>query len=376
MEPLSSSESSGVLVDQTQSVQYHSRSGASRSKTNSPAPFATSLDQVTTRTSTSRNPHRRPWVTALGRTFRRRIPQRKGSVLVFLLNVIESFAFYGAINSILRILFMDSSLNETALILLVQFTAGRLMYPIAGFLGDVFFGRFRMMQIGIGLFWLAFALLSLFLSLGAGEVGDKKTNTFILPIITFVLICAGSGAIEVTIIPFGVDQLSQGASSHEQSSYFYWFYFGRQLGNLAGVLSFHGLSLLKIEQNSDHNKYGIASIQSIVALTGMTFALILIWWFKNVLFKDRQRENPLRDVVNVVCYAATVKDTPPINRRAFCYGERKKPRIERAKFRYDGLYTSEEVEDVKTFCKILLVLFSLGLCFMTYTGVSPVPSLP
>ena len=303
-----------------------------------------------------------------------RIPRRKGSALVFLLNVIESFAFYGAIDSTLRILFIDlSDWQETGLVLLVQYTAGRLVYPIAGFLGDAYFGRYRMIQIGIWLFWVAFALLSVSLSLAAAGimVGSHKVNTLILPIITFVLISAGSGAIEVTIIPFGVDQLSQGASSHEQSSYFYWFYFGRQLGNMAGIVSFYGLSLLTIEQKDDNNKFAVASIQSIVALAGMTVALVLMWWFKDYLFKDRQRENPLKEVANVIHYAATVRDTPPVHRRAFRYGEGKKTRMERAKFRYDGLFTSEEVEDVKTFCKILLVLFSLSLCFMTYTGVSP-----
>ena len=300
------------------------------------------------------------------------MPRRKGSLLVFVINVVESFAFYGAIDSTLKIIFKGSSWHETAITLLVQFTAGRLMYPIAGFLSDVYFGRYKMIQIGIWLFWVAFALLSLSLSLAAGDiqVPSVPLNTLVLPIITFVLISAGSGAIEVTIIPFGVDQLSQGASSHEQSSYFYWFYFGRQLGNMAGILSFYGLSLLQIEENSERNEYAVASIQSIVGLAGMTFALVLTWWFKDALFKDRQRENPLREVANIIYYAATVKDTPPVSRRAFRYGEGRQRRIERAKFRYDGHYTSEEVEDVKTFCKILLVLLSLGLCFMTYTGVS------
>ena len=284
--------------------------------------------------------------------FRNRIPRGKGSLLVFLINVVESFAFYGAIDSTLRMIFKGSSLHdETAITLLVQFTAGRLMYPIAGFLSDVYFGRYKMIQIGIWLFWVAFALLSLSLSLAAGDiqVPSVPLNTLVLPIITYVLISAGSGAIEVTIIPFGVDQLSRGASSHEQSSYFYWFYFGRQLGNVAGILLFYGLSLLQIEENSERNEYAVASIQSIVGLAGMTFALALTWWFKDALFKDRQRENPVKEVANIMYYTK------------FRYY---------AKFHYDGQYTDKEIKDVKAFCKILLVLLSLGLCFMTYTGVS------
>lgn len=289
---------------------------------------------------------------------------------MFLLNVIESFAFYGALDGILRVLLNRSSETEAGITLLVQFTAGRLLYPLAGFLADVYFGRYRMIHIGVWLFWIAFALLALSLSIASSVAHDEtQLTTVILPIIAYVLIGAGSSAIEVTIIPFGVDQLSQGASSEEQSSYFYWYYFGRQLGILAGLTAFYGLSLIKIESGND-STFATGSIQSVVALGGMTLALILLWWFNTCLFKDKQRENPLKLVINILYYAATVKERGPIKRRAFRYGEERKPRIERAKFQYDGLYTSEEVEDVKTFCKILLILFSLGLCFMTYNGVS------
>ena len=290
--------------------------------------------------------------------------------MVFLLNVIESFAFNGAIDGTLRVLFGGLGWHETALVLLVKFTAGRVMYPIAGLLSDVCTGRYAMIQFGIALFWSAFALLSLFLALASCDIGNYSFNTLVVPIIAYVLISAASGAIEVAIIPFGVDQLSQGATSHEQSSYFYFYYVGRQLGNLTGLLSFYGLSRFTIK-DVERNDFAAASLQSLAALVGMTLSLVLIWWFKNFLFRDKQRENPLKEVANVVFYAATVRNTPPVARRAFRYGEGRKRRMEKAKSRYDGPYTSEEVEDVKTFCKILLILFSLGLCFMTYTGVSP-----
>ena len=369
LEPSNSSGSSGLLVYHANSVQYDSATSED-SSTSRPS---SDHEQIITRRP---RPRARSHVTRWRRlwcTCRKRIPRGYGSVLVFILNVIESFAFYGAIDGTLKIVFNDPSWHGIALTLLVKFTAGRILYPIAGFISDVYSGRYKMIQIGIGLFWVAFALLSLSLSLAAGEIGSEKVNTLIIPIAAFVLICAGSGAIEVVIIPFGVDQLSQGASSQEQSSYFYWYwyYFGRQLGNLLGILSFYTLSQLRIEADDEQNKYAAMSIQAVVGLAGMTVALVLMWCFKSVLFQDRQRENPLKEVANILFYAATVKDTPPVSRRAFRYGESRKRRIERAKSRYDGIYTSEEVEDVKTFCKILLVVFSLGLCFMTYTGVSP-----
>lgn len=366
----SCSGSSGVLVYHANSIQYEDEPSPENCRSllvPTPISAATSWPRDTRRRRSER--YQRSCWKRLGNTCRKRIPRRTGSVIVFLLNVIESFAFYGAIESTLRLLLEDSSWHETALIQLIKFTAGRILYPIAGFLSDVYLGRYKTIQIGIWLFWSAFALLSLSLALAAGELGFEKLNTFVIPIIAFILICAGSSAIEVAIIPFGVDQLSQGASSHEQSSYFYWYYFGRQLGIMVGILSFYALSLIRVEQDKDCNKYAVSSIQSVVAMTAMTLSLVLMWWFKNTLFIDIQRENPLKEVVNVIYYAATAKDSPPVARRAFRYGEGKKRRMERAKLRYDGLYTSEEVEDVKTFCKILLVVFSLGLCFMTYTGV-------
>ena len=372
-----SSESSGVLAyhPRTGSVQYEwptdsSRGGSPMSPRGMLPPAEPTHPAATQQPTSRRRRYQRSCWRRLRQTCWKRVPRGPGSLIVFLLNVLESFAFYGAIDGTLRILFKGPSWKETALVLLVKFTAGRLLYPIAGLLSDVYTGRYAMVQIGIGLFWTAFTLLSLFLALASGHIGGDSMNTLGIPIVAYALICAASGAIEVVIIPFGVDQLSQGASSHEQSSYFYFFYFGRQLGNLAGMLSFYGLSLLQIEEDATRNQYAVASIQSLSALIGMTLALVLIWWFKNFLFRDKQRENPLKEVVNIVLYAATVRDTPPVTRRAFRYGEGRKKRMERAKSRYDGLYTSEEVEDVKTFCKILLVLFSLGLCFMTYTGVS------
>ena len=349
-----SSESSGVLAYHPSSVNY---------------------DSPTASQSVAGDQFKRQWtkVRRVSGTCRSRVPRGAGSFLVFLLNVIESLAFYGALDSILRALLNGSSGFETGVILLVQYTAGRLLYPVAGFLADVYFGRYRMIHIGVWLFWIAFALLALSLSIASGIArDDTRLTTIILPIIAFVLISAGSSAIEVTIIPFGVDQLSQGASSEEQSSYFYWYYFGRQLGVLVGISTFYGISLLNIESGYHNNLFATGSIQSLEALAGMTLALILLWWFNTCLFKDKQRENPLKLVINILYYTATVKERGPIKRRAFRYGEGKKSRIERAKFQYDGLYTSEEVEDVKTFCKILLILFSLGLCFMTYTGVSSV----
>ena len=352
-ETAASSESSGILA-------YRAYASANESIATS---YSTNISHVQRKMTKTR-------LTRASNSCRARVPKGTSSAVVFFLNVIESFVFYGASSSILRVLLNRSSEFETAFILLVEFTIGRILYPVAGFLADTYFGRYRMINIGLWLFWLAFALLALSLSVAGSMLNDAtRLTTLVLPITAYVLFAAGSSSFEVTIIPFGVDQLSQGASSAEQSSYFFWYYFGRQLGTLLGEITFYGLSLISIE-NVYHHKYSVSSIQSIVALIVVTTALVLLWCNSRNLFKDRHRENPLRNMVNVLYYAATVKYRGPIRRRAFRYGELKKSRMEQAKYQYDGIFTSEEVEDVKTFCRIMLILFSLGLSFMAYNGAS------
>ena len=352
-ETAASSESSGILA-------YRTYASTNESIVTS---YSTNISHVQRKRTKAR-------LTRASYSCRARVPKGTSSAVVFFLNVIESFVFYGALNNILRVLLNRSSEFETALTLLVEFTIGRILYPVAGFLADAYFGRYRMINIGLWLFWLSFALLALSLSILDSLPSDVTgLTTHVLPITAYVLIAVGSSSFEVTIIPFGVDQLSQGASSAEQSSYFFWYYFGRQLGDLLGEITFYGLSLISIE-NDYHHKYSISSIQSIVALAVVTTALILLWCNSRNLFKDRCRENPLRNVVNVLHYAATVTYRGPIRRRAFRYGELKKSRMEQAKYQYDGIFTSEEVEDVKTFCRIILIIFSLGLSFMAYNGAS------
>ena len=68
------------------------------------------------------------------------------------------------------------------------------------------------------------------------------------------------------------------------------------------------------------------------------------------------RINPVKHIFKVLKYAR--HRSQPVFRSAFTYGE-VPSRLDLAKNRYGGPFTTEEVEDVKTFGRILLVLISL-----------------
>ncbi|CAI8041664.1 hypothetical protein GBAR_LOCUS23135 [Geodia barretti] len=111
-------------------------------------------------------------------------------------------------------------------------------------------------------------------------------------------------------------------------------------------------------------------VQPLVTTVTLTVGLILMICFHHWFFKNTLWENPVKLIARVLCYAATVKRHLPVRNRAFRYGEERKRRIELAKMTYDGKFPDEKVEDVKAFCRILLILLTLTPAMFSINGVS------
>ena len=321
--------------------------------------------------------------------FCKRYPKGKASLLVFILNVIVSYAFGAAITGILDIFHtkknQDISAGEEHVFQLIQllfrFCFSRMFYPLAGFIADVYIGRCRMIHIAFLLLFGGYVILVITYILEVQSSFNTSDLEMLLNAIrglSFLFISAGGGAFEATIIPFGVDQL-QGASSAEISSYFHFFYFSRNLGMGFGMVTYSMVSYLalKVSESDGLTDEEVQSLkelysvlQPLVTLSILTIGLVLNvclhhWYFKNTLW-----ENPVKLVAKVLCYAATVKRHLPVHRRAFRYGEEKKKRIDLAKVEYDGIFSSEKVEDVKSFCRICLLMFTLIPTMISVNAVS------
>ena len=303
---------------------------------------------------------------------RRRLPKGKGVLLVFLIYFIETFAFYSILSGLQQILLGEETIDAIWIFTLLRGTAGRVFYPVAGVIADTYLGRYQVIHIGLWLLWIGFAILALCQSL-VSLYSKSITIGYILPILSAVVISIGAGSVEVNAVSFGVDQLAQGVPSEELSSYFFWYYVMRNAGYLAAILSSFILQAsfrVDISDEVSPEDYAQSSTQSVLAVASVTLALLLHYCLKNWYFKDRNRENPLRSILNVLYFSATVKRGPPVYQRAFRYGEEKKPRIELAKIDYDGIFPNAEVEDVKTFCRILFLLITLAGYFLTFRAVS------
>ena len=321
-----------------------------------------------------------------------RHPRGKGVLLVFTLYFLESFAFNGALTGAKSLLSTKSSnnnLNGTLatsndkdplsqfVYTLLYSSAGRVFYPVAGVIADSYIGRYRMIHIGLWILWIGFAIGSMSLAFLR-----SRNWGYTVAVIAFVLFSAGSGSVEATLIPFGVDQLSQGASSDELSSYFYYLYLVRNAGGMVSILTLFIFSDMidhvYYSQSDINNSETISTlntniqyiVQSVLALVAVSTALAVLICMKGKFYHDRHHSNALKLIYKVLSFAATVKRRIPRHNRAFRYGEGRKPRIELAKREYDGIFSSEEVEDVKTCYRMLFLIFALFGYFVTYSAVS------
>ena len=88
----------------------------------------------------------------------------------------------------------------------------------------------------------------------------------------------------------------------------------------------------------------------------LTVVVILTFVFDNLFLKEPITQNPFQLIYKVIKY--TIKNKHPRCRSAFTYCEDELPsRIDFGKSKYGGPFTIEEVENVKTFLRLLIVIF-------------------
>ena len=99
-------------------------------------------------------------------------------------------------------------------------------------------------------------------------------------------------------------------------------------------------------------------IISLLPVLLLSVGLILDFCFHHTLVKEPVTVNPVSLMFKVLKYAA--KHKYPVQRSAFTYCENERPtRLDYGKSKYGGPFTTEQVEDVKTFWRILLVIVVL-----------------
>ncbi len=293
---------------------------------------------------------------------RMRLPSGKAVVVVLLVCFFERLAMFSAMSSMLTPLLeaVSSSVSDSAGRALVQSVidniVSQVMVPFAGAIADIWAGRLQVIRISLWLEFLGYAIIAFSFSF---ESNNEHVQHKYMLLVAFVVISMGSAGFQANVIPFGADQILYKASE-ELSSYFYWFYWVRNLGALVYL--------------TDYTCHGISKETKILAFTGLAavcacMALSINYLYKGTLLVDPERRNPIKTVKNVIWYALTVKR--PRFRSAFSFSREPPPRIDLAKRIHGGRFSSEDVEDVKAFLRLLCLLLAIGGALIIYTGVKP-----
>ena len=275
-------------------------------------------------------------------SYRMRKLKNTGALLVLVLNFLASYAYY------------YYQLNELApesfsycntcfkIILLVPLA----VLVFAGWLADIRLGRYNVLYWSSLMMWLSTVLL--LVSLIIVQIVDWHNINY-LHLLLLVLLGMSYGGFQANIIQFGIDQLID-ASSDEIVAYINWYSWS--------YVSSGAIEPLVSECTSQR----LEILTPFLLCLCLSVLIILLFLYNNVLIKEPVTTNPFRLIHNVLKYASKTKH--PRLRSAFTYCEDDRPsRIDFGKSKYGGPFTTEQVEDVKTFFKLLGLVIIAGASF-------------
>ena len=267
-----------------------------------------------------------------------------------------------------------------------------LIYPLLGHIADVCLTRYRTLQCSFIFLIVAYPIGLLFCII---YTTAKLTNIFKyseMPIVGItiigILITTGVGLFEANAIQFGLDQLLE-APTTKLIAFIHWYYWTQNVVQLVVKYLTVGWLVIGIwlEPFPRHTVQGIigTSIFTGVSILGLAAvgSLVLLHKSKRHLYIMKAGLNPFKNIYKVLKYSWNHK--VPEHRSAFTYWEEDIPRrIDLGKNKYGGPFTNEEVEDTKTFLRILpllLCLFGYHLAGNGYSAPDQLqrtscPSLP
>ena len=235
-----------------------------------------------------------------------------------------------------------------------------IFYPLAGYLADVRWGRYKTVVRSLHCsFWIFIPIFIIFTYVNVRATQDSLHQEILITlsvpcILLSLLFLASIIAFNANIIQFGIDQLRD-LPSEQSVLYIHWYVWTAY----AGATVQHLASSLKL--------LSIKGIILTASITGVAFMLLgsslCIQKYKRHWFMEESGlRNPYKLVFRVINFAQKHKN--PIRRSAFTYCEDELPsRMDLGKEKYGGPFTTEQVEDAKVFLGILRVLMALGPIF-------------
>ena len=276
-----------------------------------------------------------------------------GTLLVLVWAVLS----YASFNHTLRVIPLLPIPNEVQFGLKIVCGCLSLLMPVAGWLGDTWIGRYRVIISGSLLSIVAlWIVLIAFIVL---QFNWTPIPALVVLCITMPVSIIGTGSIMITMPPFTIDQMI-GASSEAISAAVQWIWWGWSVVGVTQDLILCLPIVISIPQ--------LTGIQAAMFLAICTFCLSLIL-ITDCLYHHKLEVHfkpcsPLKTAFKVLNYARKTKY--PERRSALTYIDEEEPsRLDYGKHKYGGPFTEEEVEDVKTILRtgVFFLVILIGNLF-------------
>ena len=240
-----------------------------------------------------------------------------------------------------------------------------IFYPLSGFIADVWCGRLKTIVISLLLILTSNIFLIFGLSVIESLALRDQLNGSVFKhqgiyAATFLSICLttfiiGLVGYQANFIQLGLDQLFEAPSQ-----YLGLFIHCATLSFSSGSLFYLVTPVLLCL----HVNYQVSILLSLQVVFTLFMVVVLLFscWKRRWFYSEPGRNNPYKTVYDIIKFVKNHKY--PLQRSAFTYSDRYIPsRLDFAKERYGGPFTTEQVENVKTFFRILVILFSFGPIF-------------
>ena len=296
-------------------------------------------------------------------------PTSKSVVQVLLWTIVVGF-IYSTVNasssSALSTLHFDHDQTLRAVVCLyIALALAMMCYPLGGIVADVYVGRYKTIIASLILMALSMlvALITLVatIQLGVNENSHtwKKTLYALGGSSVCFLLAIGLAGFTSNIVQFGLDQLLD-APSNKLGAFVHLYVWANRIG----LTGFDTVYVIKQCYSGD---ISIAHDLMYALPAGIFTVLSAMVWFNcathRTFNKERVKYNPYKTLLRVLNFARKHK-SPVGHPSAFAYCDEFRPsRMDYAKERYGGPFTTSDVEDVKTVTRLLIMLLTLGPVF-------------
>ena len=238
-----------------------------------------------------------------------------------------------------------------------------MFYPLSGFIADVCCGRLKTVVVSLIFLlscWILVLISIAVLETTSGRVSHAITHdqgilVIILGMLSLFAFIIGLAGYQANFIQLGLDQLFE-APSQYLGLFVHYAIWAFRLGSVHFLINY----FMAICVNSKV-KVAVVAMQVLIILI-LIILLLISYWKRRWFHSEPGHQNPYKTVYNILKFGKSHKH--PLRRSAFTHCDNYIPsRLDFAKERFGGPFTTEQVENVKTFFRILLVLFAIGPVF-------------